>query len=107
MKIFIAVGVLGVNELTGQISPKIGLDAALGFLGERAGLSLIGTTHPNLQDILFIGREIGEILTVVGELGIGALRIAEEDSARNQRRKSEVSRSRHSRGSIKVYWLLL
>ncbi len=86
MEVLVAAGVLQIEEVVIVVGPIILADATFGIARDLAGIVLVAGTHPNLEDVLIIGGQVGKVLTIGGDLCAGPFGVAEEDITGNEGR---------------------
>ena len=64
VKVFVAGGVLRVEDRLRIVGPSIGLDSAALVGSDGARVVLADGLHPHLQDAVIVGREPGEPLAI-------------------------------------------
>ena len=86
VEVLVAVGVLQVEQVLAVERPVVLADAAFRVGGDGPVVGLAEGADPDLQDVLVVRPEVGEVLAVRGQLRAGPFRVAEQDLPRDQRR---------------------
>src|SRR3954453_16119229 len=93
MPVLVAVRILKIDHGLAVFGPEILADAALLVSGDYFVVILSDRLDPDLQNVLFIGRNPGEPFAVRRELRGNFLGVAKKDVPRYQRRKVRPSLS--------------
>ncbi len=89
MEVFVAVGILLIDQMVGQVGPVVDADAAAGVVRQRPILSSAaavgrGALEPDLEHAAIIGGQIRQPPAVGRKLWAAALRMTEQQRARDQ-----------------------
>src|SRR5208283_1399893 len=83
--VFVTILILRVEDVLRVVLPEEIADAALAVIGNDTVVGFAEGSNPDVEHTL-IGGEVGKHGTVGRDFGRSALRVAEEDVSRNQRR---------------------
>ena len=90
MPVFVTVYVLHIDHRPAVLGPEVLADAAFFVGGHHFVVVLADGFHPDLENVVGVGRDPGEASAVRRNLGTDTFRVAKEDLARDQRRQFGV-----------------